>query len=154
MGRSRAKGTSWESAVVAYLRAATGDAEGTIRRKALHGACDEGDVDACAHGHRGVLECKSHARYGHADLARWLAETEDERVNADAAWAALVVHEPGTGGTAASPTMGLNPSWLTLASLEVVSGVGLESAWSREHRDDTWVSVDLSTLARMMTWED
>ena len=83
MSRSRAKGTSWESAIVTYLRA---NGVPHAERRALNGSRDRGDLA----GLPGVVcEAKSAARL---ELAVWLAEAEAERVN-DGADIAFVWHK-------------------------------------------------------------
>lgn len=77
MNAAKAKGTRWESAIVAFLAE-----RGWVNaeRRALHGTQDKGDVV----GIPGVvIEAKSAARL---DLAGWLAEAEAERVNDRARW--------------------------------------------------------------------
>jgi hypothetical protein len=72
MSRSRAKGTSWETAVVTHLRA---NGVPHAERRALAGKNDRGDIA----GIPGVaIECKSAARI---ELAAWLDEAEVERAN-------------------------------------------------------------------------
>lgn len=80
MSKSRAKGTSWESAVVTYLiERGWPHAE----RRALNGANDKGDIA----GLPGVcLELKSCAR---TELATWWEEAKTERQNAGAVTAAV-----------------------------------------------------------------
>jgi hypothetical protein len=80
MSASRRKGTSWESAVVAYL---IEQGWPHAERRALHGALDKGDVT----GLPGVcLELKNAAR---VELAAWWEEAKAERRNANAATAAV-----------------------------------------------------------------
>ena len=75
MSRSRAKGTAWESAVVAYL---IGQGWPHAERRALHGNGDRGDVA----GVIGVcLELKSATR---VERAAWLDEANQEAANARA----------------------------------------------------------------------
>lgn len=75
MSANKAKGTRWESAIVAYL-AERGWPH--AERRALHGTQDKGDVV----GLPGVvIEAKSQARHS---LAEWLDEAETERGNAGA----------------------------------------------------------------------
>jgi hypothetical protein len=72
MSRSRAKGTAWESAIVAHLRA---HGVPHAERRALGGAKDRGDIA----GIPGVvIEAKSAARI---ELAVWVDEAEAERAN-------------------------------------------------------------------------
>lgn len=86
MNRSKAKGTSWESAIVDYLR---GDGWPAVERRALGGAKDRGDIA----GIPGVvIEAKSAARLA---LAAWLAEAEVERVNDVAEFAVVWAKRKG-----------------------------------------------------------
>jgi hypothetical protein len=72
---NKAKGTKWESAIVAFLR----DRGFTYaERRALSGSSDKGDLT----GIPGlVVEAKHVAR---TDLSGWLDEAEQERDNANA----------------------------------------------------------------------
>lgn len=80
MSRSRAKGTSWETAIVRYL---IEQGWPHAERRALHGNLDKGDIT----GLPGVvIEAKSHARH---ELAQWWEEAKAERRNANAATAAV-----------------------------------------------------------------
>lgn len=75
MSTQRQKGTSWETAIVGYLRES-----GAVHaeRRAGNGAADRGDIT----GLPGVvIEAKSCAR---TELAAWLDEADRERVNAAA----------------------------------------------------------------------
>lgn len=72
MSRNRAKGTSWESAVVTYLR---GRGWPHAERRALSGANDRGDVAGVIGV---VIECKNAAK---VELAAWLDEASAERDN-------------------------------------------------------------------------
>ena len=92
---SKQKGTVMETAVVNYLRAAFKDAERTIRRGALHGKNDEGDVHGLfCRGQRIVIEVKNRRKYTPND---WLEQAERERGNADAAYGIVVFHRNGIG---------------------------------------------------------
>jgi hypothetical protein len=83
MSASKRKGTSWEGAIVDYLR---GTGTPHAERRALGGAKDRGDIA----GIPGVvIEAKSAARL---ELGSWLAEAEAERVN-DGAALAVVWHK-------------------------------------------------------------
>lgn len=91
MSAARAKGTRWESAIVAFLRVA-----GFVQaeRRALGGARDRGDVA----GIPGVvIEAKSAARL---DLAGWLAEAEAERVNDGAVYGVVWAKRRGKASPA------------------------------------------------------
>jgi hypothetical protein len=73
--RSTQRGTSWESAVVAYLQQCGWP---HAERRVLHGSQDKGDVL----GVPGlVIECKSAARI---ELAQWVTETQAEVAHAGA----------------------------------------------------------------------
>ena len=72
MSASKRKGTSWESAIVDYLRAS---GVPHAERRALNGAKDRGDIA----GLPGVVvEAKSAAQ---VQLAGWLEEAKTERDN-------------------------------------------------------------------------
>lgn len=122
MSKQKSKGTSLETALVRYARRRTGD-DG-IHRVTLHGSADEGDVAGLrAHGYRGIAECKNYK--GHptkSQLMRWQSETEEERANADADFALLVVHKPGCNAADANaPTFGDNWCLMTVDSLVKVA---------------------------------
>lgn len=75
MSRERARGTAWESAIVAFLQSA---GFGYAERRALSGARDKGDIT----GLPGVvIEAKNESR---TDLSGWLNEAHTERGNAGA----------------------------------------------------------------------
>ena len=74
MSASRAKGTSWESAIVAYLQSMGWP---HVERRALRGAHDRGDIAGIV----GIVtECKSAAR---VELAAWLDEATAEARHAN-----------------------------------------------------------------------
>ena len=75
MSRSRAKGTSWESNIVDYLRTAGWP---HAERRALNGRRDRGDVAGLIGV---VIEAKNEASIR---LAAYVAEAEAERANGDA----------------------------------------------------------------------
>lgn len=88
MSASRAKGTLAERLVVDYLK---GRGWPYAERRALAGAKDKGDVT----GTPGLVwEVKSASRI---TLPEWLRETEQERINAQAAHGILVVKPKGYG---------------------------------------------------------
>lgn len=96
MSKSKEKGTDFETQCVEYLRRRLEDDR--IERRALHGAKDMGDIFGLhAHGYEGIVECKSYKSYGDAHIEKWRERTVDERGNADADFALLVVHRPGCG---------------------------------------------------------
>ena len=72
MSKQRAKGTKWESDIVAYLRE---HGFPHVERRSLNGVNDRGDIT----GIPGVvIEAKNQARHS---FAEWLDEAEAERVN-------------------------------------------------------------------------
>lgn len=76
MNRSKKTGTAWETAVTRYLRE---NGAPHTERRALNGSQDRGDIA----GLPGVvIECKSTNRI---ELAQFADETEQERVNDNAA---------------------------------------------------------------------
>lgn len=86
MSTSRRKGTSWESAIVGYLRE---HGAPHAERRALGGSKDRGDIA----GIPGVvIEAKSAAR---VELGQWTAEAEAERVNDGADLAAVWIKKRG-----------------------------------------------------------
>ena len=92
---SKQKGTVMETAVTNYLRDAFSDTEHTIRRGALHGKNDEGDIHGLTlRGERIVVEVKNRRRL---ELSDWLEQAERERGNADAAYGVVVFHRNGIG---------------------------------------------------------
>jgi len=87
LSKQRAKGTAFESLVVAYLK----EVWPAVERRALSGNLDKGDIA----GIPGVvLECKNHQSLS---LPAWLAEAEVERVNADADYGFVVAKRRGKG---------------------------------------------------------
>ncbi len=81
MNPSKRKGTAWESAIVAYLRPWFP----WVERRALSGSNDKGDIS----GIPGlVIEAKDAQRH---ELAVWMNEAEQERKNAGASLALLVI---------------------------------------------------------------
>jgi hypothetical protein len=91
MSKSRSKGTSFETLIARYMR---DNGFPFAERRALHGNLDKGDINA---GAPLVFECKAAKRH---ELSGWLAETEQERINAEADYGVLVVKRQGhaTGG--------------------------------------------------------
>jgi hypothetical protein len=89
--RSKAKGTSWESALVQYLQQC-----GWVRaeRRALAGNADKGDVLGLSGW---VIEAKNAAR---VELAEWAKELQAEIRNAGAAHGAVWVKRRGKASAA------------------------------------------------------
>lgn len=81
--RNKAKGSSWERAIVEYLRAAGWP---FAERRLAGAAKDRGDIAGVVGV---VIEAKNTAT---ARLAEWVDETELERTN-DGAWLGVVWHK-------------------------------------------------------------
>lgn len=102
---SKQKGTSWETAIVEWLKGRRFKA----RRLALSGALDQGDVEVWSHnGHYVYVVEAKNARQ--VRLTEWWAQAEQEAKNYDAAHEPLFppipvlwIHRPGK----ASPGEGL-----------------------------------------------
>lgn len=89
--RSKQKGTSFESLITGYLRAALDDDR--IERRTLIGGSDRGDIAGVRlHGQRVVLECKNVSTGKVLHLPEWTAEAHREAGNDDAL-VGLVVHK-------------------------------------------------------------
>lgn len=108
MNKPRNIGTSFESAVVKYLRANGFDG---AERIALHGTDDEGDITLCP----GVMaECKGgHAAETASDaqIEVWLADTERERIARGADVAILILKRKGKGEQSAGQWWVAMPGW-------------------------------------------
>ncbi len=88
MSKSKQKGTAAETAVVKWLQC---NGYPDVERRALGGVLDKGDIAGLRSM---VLEVKDHARM---DLAGWIGEAEQERVNAGASHCAVVHKRRGKG---------------------------------------------------------
>lgn len=94
MNPSKRKGTAGETAVTRYCR---DNGFSKAERRALHGTLDRGDIKICDHWIAEVKTGKTAAEASWAQIRRWWAETERERVNAGAPAAMLVVQRRGIG---------------------------------------------------------
>lgn len=91
---SKRIGTPFESALVKYAKE---NGFPWADRIPLSGALDRGDVSLCPGL---IVECKAGNAAEHASdeqIRKWLAETERERVNANAAIGLLVTKRKGIG---------------------------------------------------------
>lgn len=108
MGKSTAIGTAHTTAVIKFLKA---HGFGNAELRNLAGAFDKGDIT----GTPGIAwECKGgKAAESASDLqvAQWLAETERERINADADIGVLVMKRKGIGVTNAGRYWAAVPLW-------------------------------------------
>ena len=142
--RSKAKGSSFESQCVSYLRKRLGQEQ--IERRALHGPKDMGDVyNLRAHGAVGIVECKNVARYGPADIDRWRGQTVAERENAEADFALLVIHQPGCG----KARFGANRCDMQLRDLDAIAGDGFTCLMGESMRD-VWVTMSVDEMCRII----
>lgn len=91
MSRSKAKGTWWETAVVNWLA----DRLANVRRKAMAGAADEGDVTWGTE--RVVIECKNVATLS---VPAWIREAEVEATNNGSAYGVVMYKVRGKGQVA------------------------------------------------------
>jgi len=91
VNKPRAKGTSAETAVVAYLN---GHGWPYAERRSLNGALDKGDIAGCP----GLCIEVKYAGAG-MKIGSWMAETEVETANSKADFGFLVVKPKGLGST-------------------------------------------------------
>lgn len=142
MSIQREKGTRFETDVVNYLRAQLGD--NRIERRALHGSKDMGDIHGLfAHGYSGIIECKAHKSVTWSLVGKWQQQTLDERENADADWAALVVKRPNHG-------VWESTAYVTLRDLaRIALPLMVNDGWL-DAADETWVCMPLSTACALM----
>lgn len=93
MNKSKAKGTSVETALVNYLK---GAGFPNARRKPLTGALDQGDVDLTVHPLI-IAECKYASGKPGVKLTEWMRELDTEVTNAGAIFGLLVAKQSGAG---------------------------------------------------------
>lgn len=142
MSVQREKGTRFETAVVRYLREALEDER--PERRALSGSRDMGDIaHVFAHGYEGIIECKRVRDMGAKALAEYQRQTIDERENADADFALLVVKN-------FNHSVGEAHCWVTLRDLaRIVLPLRVYDGWL-DAADETWVCMPLSTACALM----
>lgn len=125
-----------------YVRAALDDER--PERRVLHGSKDMGDIaHVYAHGFEGIIECKRSQKLGAAIMAEFQRQTLDERENADAGFALLVVKNfnHGTGG---------GFCWVTIRDLTRIC-LGVESHGElADLYDEVWVCMPLATACALM----
>lgn len=140
--KPKQRGTEFESAVVRYMRAQLDDER--IERRALHGSKDMGDIHGLwAHGFSGIVECKAVRAAGAKALAEWQRQTLDERENADAGFALLVVKS-------FNHSVGEAFCWLTLRDLARIALPLRVNDGHMERADETWVCLPLSVACALM----
>ena len=98
MNKAKQKGTAWETECVRYLSHVIFGNERGFRRSPLSGNKDTGDIES-AWLPEFVFECKNR-KDALSSLSEIMKETEQERINADAKFAAALVKRRnfGTGG--------------------------------------------------------
>lgn len=135
-------GTRFETAVVRYMRAQTGDDR--IERRALHGAKDMGDIHGLySHGYSGIVECKAVRSIGAKMLEEFKEQTLDERGNADVDFALLVIKR-------FNHPIGDAYCWATIRDLTRIC-LGIELRGNLENiYDEIWVCMPLSTACALM----
>lgn len=140
--KPKALGTEWETAVVRYTRAQLGDER--IERRALHGSKDMGDIHGLyAHGYSGIIECKRDRDMGAKDLAEYQRQTLDERENADAGFALLVIKN-------FNHSVGEAFCWVTLRDLaRIALPLMVNEGWLGA-ADETWVCMPYSVACALM----
>ena len=140
--KPKALGTAWETDVRNYVSSELGDER--IERRALHGVKDMGDIHGLfAHGYEGIIECKRDRDMGAAALAEYQRQTLDERENADADFALLVVKN-------FNHSVGEAFCWVTLRDLaRIALPLMVCDGWLGA-ADETWVCLPLSTACALM----
>src|SRR5690554_1928067 len=105
MSKAKAKGTKWESDIVAYLR---DNGFPHVERRSLNGVNDRGDIT----GIPGVvIEAKAQARYS---FAEWLDEVKVEKANDNALVGVVWAHRrrKGSPGEGYAVMTGEQFAWL------------------------------------------
>ena len=125
-----------------YVRAALDDER--PERRVLHGSKDMGDIaHVYSHGYEGIIECKRSQKLGAAIMAEFQRQTLDERENADADFALLVVKN-------FNHSVGEAFCWLTIRDLTRIC-LGVESHGElADLYDEVWVCMPLSTACALM----
>lgn len=142
MSLQKRKGTRFETAVARYMAGEL--QEPSIERRALHGSRDMGDLyGISAHGWEGIAECKSHRSVTPALVEEWRRQTLDERDNADADFALLVVDVY----RAPIARSGVH---VTLRDLcRICQPLAVNHGWL-DAADGTWVQMTLGECCAMM----
>lgn len=140
--KPKALGTAWETAVERYTRSQLGDER--IERRALHGSKDMGDIHGLfAHGYEGIIECKRDRDLCAKALAEYQRQTIDERENADADFALLVVKN-------FNHSVGEAFCWVTLRDLaRIAMPLMVCDGWLGA-ADETWVCMPYSVACALM----
>ena len=140
--KPKALGTAWETDVRNYVAKELDDER--IERRALHGSKDMGDIHGlCAHGYSGIIECKRDRDMGASDLAEYQRQTLDERENADADFALLVVKN-------FNHSVGEAFCWVTLRDLARIALPLMVCDGWLDAADETWACLPLSVACGLM----
>lgn len=141
MNKPKSIGTKFETAVCRYMQGALQDLR--IERRALHGNKDMGDLFGIyAHGNTGIAECKAVKQYGDKLLSEWKEQAIDERENADADFALLVVKQP-------YKNVSQSLVFVTIRDLTSIC-IGIAPASTCGLYDDVWISMTLETACWLM----
>lgn len=141
--RPKQRGTAFETRVCRFLRAWSGDER--IERRALHGTQDMGDLFGLrAYQMDGIVECKSYNSYPTQQrmLQRFKEQTEEERGNADADFALLVVRVP-------QRSVGDSDCYVTYRTLDLMLGT-YNPTTDYERYEDPWVCMHLWQACLLM----
>lgn len=139
---SKAKGTRFETSVCLYLRDVLDDDR--IERRALHGTHDMGDIYGIrAHGNSVIVEAKAHSNVTRSLVSEWRRQTIDERENADADAALLVVKVPRHSTAEATVHV-------TLCDLARIAMFVSVSPTFYDRADDSWVTMTLAEAASLI----
>lgn len=144
MSKQRDKGTRFETQVARYLREALEDQR--PERLALHGSKDRGDVGHIfAHGYEGIAECKAHERVTPGLVSQWRDQTIDERDNADADFALLVVSVYGRNVALSEAHVTIRDLARICLGMRVATTTNLSALY-----DDSWVVMTLEEACYLM----
>lgn len=148
MSKQKAKGTWLETTCVRWLTQRLGLGPLEIRRAALAGSGDCGDICGlvAANGTTGIIECKNYAAWGPADLLRWRDETAAERMNAHVDWAVLLVKRQGIG----YGRFGRTPVYMPIRDMLVLGNVAFQVNRDSDYAGGVWVASDIETVCCLM----
>lgn len=140
--KPKALGTAWETDVRNYVAKELDDER--PERRVLHGSKDMGDIaHVYAHGYEGIIECKRSQKLGAATMEEFQRQTTDERENADADFALLVVKN-------FNHSVGEAFCWVTLRDLaRIALPLMVNDGWL-DAADEVWVCMPLSTACALM----
>ena len=149
MSRQKAIGTRFESGFVKYVSRKAKC--GNIRRSALSGSRDVGDVHGLEiAGLNGIAELKNVKKLSPSLIDGFRYQTIVETLNAGADWGILVLHVAGCDQTGSSPSFGRNEVQIRLRDLMLIEhelwlfdGGPTTDPYAYE---DMWISMDVDTF--------